>query len=273
MPGERVQLPEPALVAQLGSQLRCALLEQPPVAGGDVAPDLVPKPGGRGAGEDARGAAVGRNRADADPLPVVPVRVLEPGARPVAVDDAGRVPARVLDLGARQAGDGGAQAIGADHDSGGDPRRRPVGALDDGAAHPAAVVADQIDDADPVHDLGAGVAGRIDQRRVEHRPPRRVERIDPVARFDRDDQLVVTVVEGGPPDRRRAGRLERAEHPPAMELEHTGAHQGVGGEGVAPVGLAVDGQHPQAAAGQQHGGRGPGAARPDDDGVVALDTR
>ena len=129
-------------------------------------------------------------------------------------------------------------------------------------------VAADVGDGDAVADVGTGGDGGVDEDRVEHGAPRRVERVDAVRGFDRDGDLVVGVVEGGAPDGRGAGVDDAVEQPPAVELEDAAAHQGVGREGVGAVAAAVDDEDGQAGAGEQHGGGGAGGAGADDDDVV-----
>ena len=66
----------------------------------------------------------------------------------------------------------------------------------------------------------------------------------------------------------RTGGDDVVEQPPAGQLQHAAAHQGVRRQGVGAVAGAVDEEDVQAAAGEQQGGGGAGGAGADDDHVV-----
>jgi hypothetical protein len=62
-----------------------------------------------------------------------------------------------------------------------------------------------------VDDPGPCLAGRVDQDRIEDRAPWRVQSVDPVARLDRDGDLLGAIVERGDLDPRRARRADAVE--------------------------------------------------------------
>jgi hypothetical protein len=78
------------------------------------------------------------------------------------------------------------------------------------------------------------------------------------------------VGEGHVPHWWRAGLDHIGQNTPAVEHRDTGPHHCMGRQRVAAVGIAVNHQHFHARPGQQHCGRGAGASRADDDGVVAF---
>ena len=88
-------------------------------------------------------------------------------------------------------------------------------------------------------------------------------------RLDGDPHLLVGVAERGAAHRRGTGGDDVVEQAPAVELHDTGAHQGVGGQGVGPVAAAVDDEDVETGAGEEQGGGGAGGAGADDDDVVA----
>lgn len=74
----------------------------------------------------------------------------------------------------------------------------------------------QVGHADAVADICAGLPGGLGESGFEHRPPRGVEGVDAVAGRDLQVDDLVGVVERGATDRRRPGRHDPLEHPPAM---------------------------------------------------------
>ena len=119
----------------------------------------------------------------------------------------------------------------------------------------------------PYSDAGAGGAGGVDEDRVEHGTAGGVEGIHTVGGLDGDGYLVVGVGECGPAHGRGAGGDDGVEQAPAVDLHDTGAHEGVGGQGVGAVAAAVDDEDVEAGAGEEHGGGGAGGAGADDDHV------
>ena len=146
-----------------------------------------------------------------------------------------------------------------------------VAALD--ADHPTGAVADDARDARAVVERRAGRAGGVDEDRIEHRAAGRVEGVDTVGRLDRDPHLLVGERERRRAHRRSAGGDDVVEHAPAVELHDPQAHQGVGRQRVGPVSAAVDDEHVETGAGEEHRGGGAGGAGADDDDVVAWSER
>jgi hypothetical protein len=136
------------------------------------------------------------------------------------------------------------------------------------AEDPAIGAVHQVRHRDPEAKGGAGLGGGVHQDGVEDGAARGVEGVDAAGALDRHGHLLGAVVEGGLADRGRPGRHDPVEQAPAVELDHATAHEGMGGERVAPVGGAVEDEHPQARAGQEQGGGGAAAAGADDDDVV-----
>ena len=168
-----------------------------------------------------------------------------------------------------ESGDRRSHAVGPDHDGRLDAGGASVSAGEHGARDPAARVADEVDGGDAVDDLRPRGRRRAHEQRVEHGAPRRVEGVDPVARLDGHRDLLVGVVEGRRPDRRRPRGLDLAEEAPAVKLQHGAAHEGVRRERVIPEPAAIDGQDAQAGAGEEHRRRRSGGAGTDDDRVVS----
>ena len=119
--------------------------------------------------------------------------------------------------------------------------------------------------------LDARLLGGVDEDPVEQVPARRIERLDPGPGLDGHlDVLPVRVVEGGPPDRRRARRHEGVQDAPPGQLQDPRAHQRVRGEGVAAAPAPVDEGDPEAGPGQEQGRGGAGHPATHHDDVVAA---
>ena len=121
----------------------------------------------------------------------------------------------------------------------------------------------------PEADLRASGRRGVDQDRVEHGAPRRVEGVDAVRGLDRHRQVVVGVREPGAPHGGRTGGDDRVEKSPPVELDDAAAHERVGGEGVGAVAAAVQHEHVESGPGEEHRGGGTGGASTDDDHIVA----
>ena len=228
----------------------------------------APDAGRRGRGEDAGQPVVGRDDAGAGVRTEDPLVAVGGDAGPVAVDDGAGAGARAQHRGADVAGDGRVQPVGPDHERRVDGQR-PAGVVATvDARDPAPAIGAQADDGDAVADLGPGLRCRVDEQRVEDRPPRRVQRVDAVRGADRDDHLLVVVAERRAADGGGAGLDEAVEQPPAVELEDAAPHERVRRERVGAVAAAVDDEDAQAGAGQQHRRRRAGGAGADDDDVV-----
>ena len=119
-------------------------------------------------------------------------------------------------------------------------------------------------------DLGACDAGGFDQQRIEHGSAWGVQRRYATARADVDGlDFVVAVRELGRTNGRCARVDDRVEQTPTVQLQHTAAHERVGGQGVGARPGRLDDEHSHAAAGQQHRGGRTGAPAADD-GVADL---
>ena len=99
--------------------------------------------------------------------------------------------------------------------------------LEDHAGHAAVPGPLQTRDSDAIDDVGAGGGGGIDQQSIQHVPPRRIQRIDPVARGDRHRHRLIAIEERRLPDGRRAGRYNGRQDAPSMQLNDRAAHERV----------------------------------------------
>jgi hypothetical protein len=70
---------------------------------------------------------------------------------------------------------------------------------------PAGVVSGESANVSGEVDLGPSPVCLVDQQRVEHGPPRRVQGVHPAGRADRDRHRIVAIVEHGPVNSRCAG--------------------------------------------------------------------
>jgi hypothetical protein len=147
----------------------------------------------------------------------------------------------------------------------GTPGRRSGTTAGDGTA----AVTVEIGHGDAEPHLGVGGGGRVDQDRVEHGAPRRVQGVHAKRRLDGDRHDGIGVAERGAAHRGRARRDDLVEQAPSGQLQHAAAHQGVRGEGVGTVAAAVDEEDAQPGAGQQVGGGRPRSTGADDNDVVA----
>jgi hypothetical protein len=157
--------------------------------------------------------------------------------------------------------------VGAD-DEPGVLAHRPAAALVAAHAGDAPVLLEQLVDREALAHLGAGPAGGVDEDLIEDRPARAVERVDTVVDGEAAVEHGGTGVEAHLARGGRAGRDHVIEQAPAREPGDPRELNLVGGERVAREGGAVDDEHVEAAAGEEHGGRGPGDPGADDDDVV-----
>ena len=149
-----------------------------------------------------------------------------------------------------EAGDGGAGAIGADDERG--PRGEPVVGVREPDADDAAAFPDEVGDGGFVDEVGSGVGSSVGEQRVEDGAPWRVERVDAVGGFDVDRQSFAAVVERRSPNGGRPGGDDVVEQAPTGELDHTAAHQGVGGHRVGSRPRTVEDQDASPVAGEEH---------------------
>ena len=112
-------------------------------------------PFGRGAGEHAHLAVVGRDGAGGGVRAEDPFVAVDLGAGPVAVGDGAGVPADVFDRGVDEAGDRRTDAVGADDEPGVDGERAAVGAGAGHAVRAAVAAAGEPGDGDAEADVGA----------------------------------------------------------------------------------------------------------------------
>ena len=161
-------------------------------------------------------AAVGRDDTDAGADPEAPdvafvwkVRnVGKDGGRPVPTGAVGRradetsnrrAPPVGADNQVRADRAGGAGAVG-DHNAPDPPRSRPL------HGHQG----------DAMPDLSASQACGVDEDRIDHCPPRRIEGVDAVLMLDVDCDFLVAVAEYCAPYRRRAGGNDAVEEAPPL---------------------------------------------------------
>ena len=156
--------------------------------------------------------------------------------------------------------------IGADHEV---SRHLPlpiVTVLDAHTADATVVGADQIDELRFERERCTGFLRGIDQHPVNDGPPRCVETVHVVLRFDLHRDDLVAVVKRRRSDHGRAGRFDALENSPARELENAGAHEGMSRDRIAPVVTAVDREHTKASSREeQRGGRACATGSDNDD--------
>src|SRR5688572_2167047 len=139
------------------------------------------------------------------------------------------------------------------------------------ADHPAVLDQDLLD-REAFADLGAGLRRGLDQLLVEDGPARAIADggfIRARRAFDREGAEVV----GVGVDRRASGRHEAIEQAPPRQGCHAKGVQDVGADSVAWKCRAVDREDPVPLPGQQHRGRGPGAAHAHDDDIECVGHR
>ena len=224
----------------------------------------------RGRDEDAGLTVVRRDPADARPRSKVPVIAVVPEPGEVPVHDARCVAPGEVGLGFGEPAHRRAESVGADHHQGGDAAESAVELLQPDTGDAAVRAPYELGDAQPVRDLGARGPGRVDEGAVEQVASRREQARDAPARLDRDPHLALGVVERAGAHDRSARPLERPQHTPLVELHDRTPHQGVRRQRVGSVPATIHDQDPQAPASEQESRRGSGAARADDDRVVAV---
>ena len=102
---------------------------------------------------------------------------------------------------------------------------------------PAGVVAEQAGHGDAELDARASRRGGVNQHRVEHSSPRRIQRLDAMRRLDGDRhavgaRVVSAIVESGLAYGWSAGVDDAVEQAPLGQQVHAAAHERMGGEGV-----------------------------------------
>jgi hypothetical protein len=182
--------------------------------------------------------------AGGDPGLVEELVVAAGKAVPAAVDERGRVGGDPVCGGASKAGDRRTHPVGADGDPGADDETRAPLVAPNDTGHPPVPVAAHVGDGDAEAHVGAGVPGRVDQDRVEHSAARGVESVDAGAQSDRYVDSVRAVVEHTAPHRWSADGDDPIEQPPAGELQHGTAQEGVGRESVGAILAAILHQDP-----------------------------
>src|SRR6201999_133006 len=118
--------------------------------------------------------------------------------------------------------------------------------------------------------LGACRAAGLQQQRVEDGSAGGAQRRYSTARAGVYGLDVVAVSELSRNDGWSARVDDRVEQTPAVQLQHTAAHERMGGQRVRTWPGRLDDEHTHAAAGQQHRGGRPGTPAADDDRVVVV---
>jgi hypothetical protein len=131
------------------------------------------------------------------------------------------------------------------------------------------VLDEDLVDGEPLAELGARRGGRPDEELVEHGPTR-AERGHALRRPGRAGDHDRSHVVGVRRHRRTARRPELLQHAPPLQRRDARRVDEMGRHHVARERRPVDQQHVVAVAREQHPGRRPSAARPDDDHVVGL---
>ena len=232
--------------------------------------DLVVESLGRYGHEDAGVVVVGGNRAHAHARPIVPAVALILEPTPEGIDNAGGVSALVVGRGLDHARDRRSEAVGPDHDVRADPMQGAAALLEDHSRHSTSRVPEQLGEPRPIAHVRPGGRRGVPQQLIEHPATRCVEGVHPVAGLDRNRDDFVAIDEARAADVRSTRCTYLLQQTPAVQLQHARAHQRQGREGVRAPAVAVEQQHGQPAAREQHGGGGAGAPRPHHDGVIAL---
>ena len=166
----------------------------------------------------------------------------------------------------------GADAVGADHQSRGQPPAGAVRPACQDTAHPAVSVPDDVAHRRPGQQRGAGPDRGVGEDRVQDVAPGREHHVDAGLVLDREAERLGRAVAVLLEQDRADGRCAAVEHlvqqPPPGQLDDATADQRVGRVGVARQLRPVHDDHVVAGAGQEHCGRGPGGPGPDDDHVV-----
>ena len=170
-------------------------------------------------------------------------------------------------------GDARVAAVGPDHEAGLLARRRCAVAGPAANTGDAVVLEGQVVDGEPLPELGAGRDGGVDEHLVERRAARAEADRHPV-----DDQVVsgqreVAEVHHDRGHRGTAGGQQRVEQPPAAQACRPVPVDEVTVGDLAREARAVDQEHVEPGARQQHRRRRAGAASPDDDRVVHARNR
>src|SRR5690606_18197630 len=172
-------------------------------------------------------------RSELEPEPVQ-VDAIEIGV----VDDVGGDAIYRL-AGTDQGGDPRSKSVGADHDAGGD-----VGAFsasfDGDARYTVVGVTPGIHHAGSVGELDPGYDGFVRQDGVEDVPAGGVQRLDTEVAFHGKRDPFFTEAERHVTNCRRAGRCHPVQDPPARELQHARAQDGVGRDRVGRHARPVD---------------------------------
>ena len=97
--------------------------------------------------------------------------------------------------------------------------------------------------------LASGATGRcgggIRQQCIDHRSPRRIQRIDAVSRIDRQRDSLFTVLERCTANGGSAGGPNAIQKAPTLQLQDPPAHHRERGQGVRTVAVTVDHEHRQ----------------------------
>ena len=98
----------------------------------------------------------------------------------------------------------------------------------DDTDHPAGAISSHVGHDQSEAEARAGLLRGGDQQSVKDGPPRTVEGVHPGVGLQRDGHGVMPIVERHPADRRRAGGGYPIQQAPAVQLQDSAAHQGVG---------------------------------------------
>ena len=221
----------------------------------------------RAGGEHTGQAVVRWDDACGEPVAVVPVVAVQVRCGPVPID-VGRGMA---------AGDDGGRTNLPGHQRAApvspyeEPRALGPGRAEvvthDDTDHPPGAISSHVGHDQSEAEARAGLLRGGDQQSVKDGSPGSVEGIHPGVRLQRDGHGVMAIVERDPADRRRAGGGYPIQQAPAVQLQDSAAHQGVGGQCVRAAARSFDDQHTHAGAGEQQGRRGASHSAADDDHI------
>ena len=231
---------------------------------------MAGEPLARHAGPDAGQPVVGRDDTGGGAPAVVPLVGVPVKAGEISQHDAAGGRAPMTKRSADQLCDLGPPAVRTDHQRSVGRRQLPRRTITPpDARHGAVVVPQHVEYLSPEAHVGTGAGRGIRQDGVHHEPPRRVQGRGPGAgsHLDRLDRFTV-VMEVGAVDGGSPGCDDVVEQPPTVQLNHPAAHQRVGGHGVGAGPAGLQHQDIETRSGEQHGGRGPGAAGADNNHVA-----
>jgi len=265
--GEGMQLHR--LRREVGRQIRERSDQQPTVSSLDAGAERLVERASRHGNEHTGFAVVRLNGPSGRPLRPVPVIAVVLDAFPVAVHAACGVAALTVRARLYQSRHRRPNAVGADDVT--CRHRLPLSVLidDHDTGDSAGMRARHIHHSSAVHDVGAGLGGGVGQHPIQHVASRRIERLDTVARRNRNRDRLDPIVKSRLPHRRRRGGDHGRQDAPAVQLQHSPPHQRMRRQGVAASLAPIDDQDPETHASQEQCSGGAGAACPGNHDVVA----